>query len=518
MKLEDLLSYNDIVIQCHDKPDADTIASGFALFKYLEKNGKSPRLVYTGTQKVTRGSLHEMIKKFQIPLEYLPEADGEAELLVTVDCRASEGNVSMLPCRNVAIIDHHSLKEKEELPKLHEIRTESDGYASCATVLWAMLKEAGIPVEEDGQLPTILYYGLYMDTQELKTAQAMDKNMLDELKFDRDIVTELQGVNLSFEEIGIMGRAYNSLHINHRHCFAVAQVETCDPDILGIVGDELMKVAGVDISVAYCLLEGDEGGKISVRCRRKGHSATDLIHWLVRSMGDDGGGTPTKAAGRVPKRFLEEACSGDEWDDLSGAVGRLLYKLLTDYFEIPPKKIETGQYDPDKVTEFCDAPAVLYRKKKVPVGYVKATDLFPDGQEILIRMLEGDTKQKVDQTLYIMIGVDGETYHSREDKLKENYVLTEEPFPVDPESPWQPKVYTYADRKVKLLAPYAKKCIAKDGALIWASRLNCRLNVFTMWKQWHLGEPGDWLVSRDTDRQDIYIIKKEIFEKTYERA
>ena len=39
-----------------------------------------------------------------------------------------------------------------------------------------------------------------------------------------------------------------------------------------------------------------------------------------------------------------------------------------------------------------------------------------------------------------------------------------------------------------------------------------------MWKEWHLGEPGDWLVSRDSDRQDIYIIRDDVFQRTYERA
>ena len=68
------------------------------------------------------------------------------------------------------------------------------------------------------------------------------------------------------------------------------------------------------------------------------------------------------------------------------------------------------------------------------------------------------------------------------------------------------------------MAPYARKCIAKDGALIWAGQLNCRLEVLTMWKEWHLGEPGDWLVSRDSDRQDIYIIRDDVFQRTYERA
>ena len=36
--LKHLLHYDDIVIQVHHNPDADAIASGFALCRYLEKN------------------------------------------------------------------------------------------------------------------------------------------------------------------------------------------------------------------------------------------------------------------------------------------------------------------------------------------------------------------------------------------------------------------------------------------------------------------------------------------------
>ena len=518
MKLTDLLKHDNIVIQCHDKPDADAIASGFVLLRYLEKNGKSPRLVYSGTQRITRGNLHEMIHRFEIPLAYEEQPEEDAELLVTVDCRAGERNVTALPYRNLAVIDHHTVKAGESLPELHEVRTEDDGYASCATVLWAMLKEANFPVETDSQMPTLLYYGLYMDTQELKTARKMDREMLDQLQNDMDIVTELQGINLSPEEIRITGRAYDGLHINSKHRFAVAQVEPCDPDILGIVGDELMKVAGVDVSAAYCILEGDQGVKVSVRCRRKGYSAADLIHWLVRGLGNDGGGSPTKAAGRLPRGLIEEACAGDDWDDLSGATGRLIYRMLADYFEIPGKRIRTGEYSPEKVLEICGREAVLCRKKKVPVGYVKATDIFDEGEEILLRMLEGDVRKKVTPELYFMIGVDGEIYHNQESALHRNYDLSEKPFSIDPESPWQPKVFRYANRKAVLLAPHARTCIARDGAMIWAGQLNGRTEVLTKWGEWHLGEAGDWLASQDTDRQDIYIIRKAIFERTYEKA
>lgn len=518
MKLEELLVYQNIVIQCHDKPDADTIASGFALMKYLESKGKRPRLVYSGTPKITRGSLHAMIQRFEIPLIYLEQPEGEAELLVTVDCQAGERNVTALPHRNLAVIDHHTVRAGEWLPDLHDVRTEAEGYASCATVLWAMLTEAGFPVEEDRHLPTLLYYGLYMDTQELKTVRKMDKLMLDSLKCDMDLVVELQSVNLSMEEIQITGRAYNSLHINQKHRFLVAQVESCDPDILGIVGDELMKVAGVDVSAAYCILEKDQGAKISVRCRRRGHSAVDLIQWLVRDMGNDGGGAPTKAAGRIPRDFLKEACAGDTWDDLSGAAGRLFYRLLSDYFEVPPTQIRAQTYTPGDEDAFCIAGTALYRKKKVPVGYVRAADLFPVGEEILLRMLEGDTRKKVTPELYIMIGVDGETYHNEERQLRRNYDLLDEPFCPDSASPWQPVLYRYADRMVKPLKPYAKKCVAKDGALIWAAQLKCRVKVLTKWGEWHMGEAGDWLISRNDDRQDVYIIQETIFKRTYELA
>ncbi len=109
MTLEDLLRYENIVIQCHDDPDADAIASGYALLKYLQSKGKSPRLVYSGGRKVTKNNLLLMIEKLNIPLEHLRGMDGEAELLVTVDCRAGQRNVSALPCQNLAVIDHHEL-------------------------------------------------------------------------------------------------------------------------------------------------------------------------------------------------------------------------------------------------------------------------------------------------------------------------------------------------------------------------------------------------------------------------
>ena len=42
MELKTLLQFDSIVIQCHNDPDADAIASGFGVWSYLRANKKSP--------------------------------------------------------------------------------------------------------------------------------------------------------------------------------------------------------------------------------------------------------------------------------------------------------------------------------------------------------------------------------------------------------------------------------------------------------------------------------------------
>ena len=41
MRLKEFLKYDDIVIQCHDNPDADALASGFGVYVYLKAHGKN---------------------------------------------------------------------------------------------------------------------------------------------------------------------------------------------------------------------------------------------------------------------------------------------------------------------------------------------------------------------------------------------------------------------------------------------------------------------------------------------
>ncbi|MBP5181211.1 MAG: DHH family phosphoesterase, partial [Clostridiales bacterium] len=109
MRLEELLKYDDIVIQCHDNPDADALASGYALYWYLTAKGKSPRFIYRGSRKITKSNLMIMISELNIPVSYEPDFEEEPELLVVVDCQPDQKNVTTGNARTIATIDHHQV-------------------------------------------------------------------------------------------------------------------------------------------------------------------------------------------------------------------------------------------------------------------------------------------------------------------------------------------------------------------------------------------------------------------------
>ena len=62
VRLKELLHYNKIYIQCHDNPDADAIASGYALYRYFMDMGKSVSLFYSGKFQIQKSNLNLLNK------------------------------------------------------------------------------------------------------------------------------------------------------------------------------------------------------------------------------------------------------------------------------------------------------------------------------------------------------------------------------------------------------------------------------------------------------------------------
>ena len=342
MRLKELLKYDDIVIQCHDNPDADTIASGYAVYCFLKAYGKNSKLIYSGRNTIRKSNLKLMVSELHIPITHVEKLD-EPELLVTVDCQYGESNVTMHKAKNIAVIDHHRISGK--VPELHEIRNK---FGSCSTVLWHMLKEEDFAINSDIRLSTALDYGLYTDTNEFtEISNTMDMGLRDEVEVDHVLIGRLRNANMSLEELEIAGTALlKSDYIEDYRC-AIVKAGMCDPNVLGIISDLLLAVDVVDTCLVFNV--PPNGVKLSVRSCVENVKASELAAVICDGIGS-GGGHLNKAGGfiqmelLIPEyiKFCEKMeitprmrLSDDERKEIptDSSVKTLLEKRMLDYLE-----------------------------------------------------------------------------------------------------------------------------------------------------------------------------------------
>lgn len=305
MRLADLLAYNEIIVQCHDNPDADAIASGYGVYEYLKANGKNVRLIYSGHNLICKSNLVMMVKDLEIPIEHvqITEETAPVELLVTVDCQYGEGNVTVHPAKNVAVIDHHRVSGK--LPVLSEVRSN---LGACATLIWQLLKDENYPVNDNMELATALYYGLFTDTGRFEEIfHPKDIELREEANVDTGLVTKFRNCNISIEELETAGAALLRCDYNEKYRFAVVKAGPCDPNILGIISDIVLEVDAVDVCLVFSVLPN--GVKISIRSCIEEIKANELAAKICIGIGS-GGGHTVKAGGLLQMSLLIKAYEG----------------------------------------------------------------------------------------------------------------------------------------------------------------------------------------------------------------
>ena len=92
MRLSDLHDFSKITIQCHDNPDADAIASGFAMYKYFQARGVDVSFIYGGRFPLQKSDLKLLVEKLGISVSYRNEVEGRISgLLLMVDCQYGTG-------------------------------------------------------------------------------------------------------------------------------------------------------------------------------------------------------------------------------------------------------------------------------------------------------------------------------------------------------------------------------------------------------------------------------------------
>lgn len=510
MKLAELQGYDPVTIQCHDNPDADTLASGYALYRYFQDMGRKVRLIYCGRNKIQKSNLLLMLEHLQIPVAHIKdtsaflsrEPEGKVQgLLITVDCQYGAGNVTKLQAEEVAVIDHHQIEaplvEKSEInPHL----------GSCSTLVWQLLCGAGYEIK-DVNLGTALYYGLFTDTNQFaEIFNPLDMDMREAVPSDKTLITLFRNSNLSLQELEVAGVAMIRHIYNDDYNYAIIKSKPCDPNILGLISDFLIQVAEVYCCVVYN--ETKDGYKFSVRSCVKEVQANELAAFLAEGVGS-GGGHREKAGGFISMPLYEES-----YPTLHSEA--FFSERLNDYFD-HCQVIYAKEYDID-LTDMRP-----YVKKAIPLGYVEATEVLPIGTPITIRTLEGDVDMVVEENLIIMVGIKGEVYPNRRERFVKSYEATQKPYYECEDHKqcallYEPTIHNRSTGEVMKLIDHAKVCIATGGTHIHAKELTNRVKVFTAWdeEKYMLGKPGDYLAVRCDDRHDIYVVERDIFFKTYE--
>ena len=509
MKLSDLLQYENIIVQCHNNPDADALASGFAVLKYLKSKEKNVRFIYGGNFEISKSNLKLMVSDLSITVhhvryqeqlnEFLGLEKGELpDVIVTVDSQYGEGNIQKFDAKNIAIIDHHQVACA--LPDLAEVRSYQ---ASCATVVWDMLRQENYPVNDDILMATALYYGLMTDSNNFSELHhPLDMDMRDEIKYSHSIITKFKNSNISQEELRIAGIALLGSEYYRDYHYTIVKTDPCDPNVLGIISDMLLEVEDVDCCLVYSIHEG--GIKISVRSCVKEVKADELAKFICNGVGD-GGGHKVKAGGSIRRALLEL----QEMDYAAPTIQQFFRSRMHSYFR-NTEIIYADSYQADTSN------MASYIKKRLKVGYVKGTDVVPAGTRSIIRTLEGDVDMLVTDSTVIAIGIQGEIYPMEWDAFMKKYQPIDEPYeyPAD----YAPTIKDVETGESKDILSYAHTCVSTGITEIFATEIKNRTKIFTRWdpESYYLGKPGDFMAVSKLDTSDVYIIERDIFGKTYE--
>ncbi|AHC13532.1 DHH family phosphoesterase [Salinispira pacifica] len=282
-----------VVIQVHDFPDHDAVASGFGLMRLLEPRDFRVELCYTG--RIESNSLSSAVEQLEIPL--VPSGDIEIsdhDQLIIVDGFVGNRNVSELPGEIIGLIDHHSPPEKPTTP-FFDIREE---IGSCSTIIYDYYHESGLSFERN--VATALLMGLMMDTAFMtRGVTRPDMKAFSELFFlgDWETGSRLLRNSLSLQDLQVFREAINSCEVADDFAFVPVEKE-CSPEVMAITADFFLGLQ--EIRFVVVLVPDRDEYRISVRSEDLMRPSDLIIRKALRGVGY-GGGHVHMGGGNIPR-------------------------------------------------------------------------------------------------------------------------------------------------------------------------------------------------------------------------
>jgi nanoRNase/pAp phosphatase (c-di-AMP/oligoRNAs hydrolase) len=285
-----------VIVQTHDWPDLDAVASAWGLALLLRRRGFPTLVCHRG--RIRSRSLSRLVSELRIELCDNLGTDRQAQIVV-VDGSPANGNVELFPGCLVGVIDHHR-REREPEALFVDIRPE---LASCSTLIHGYWSEAGEPLPRD--LGTALIAGIQSDTDFLaRSASACDFAAYTALFGQGDFALASQIVRTAFDlrELDLIVKALAGA-VSRQGLFFGWLSGPCGQEVLGVLADFVLRAEELDLVV---IAEFDEGGPdcegvhISARSKNPALSAFSVVTRALEGIGS-GGGHSHSAGGFVPR-------------------------------------------------------------------------------------------------------------------------------------------------------------------------------------------------------------------------
>lgn len=291
--VEVLDTERQIVIQAHDFPDHDAVASAYGLQRLLKTRQIDSDLCYGGEIQST--SLEQAIEQLDLGIASCRKVgvNDDAQLII-VDGFVGNRNISGLPGEVVGVIDHHEPPQEPQC-RYWDIRP---GYGSCSTIVYEYYRKAGVPVGRN--TATALLMGLMMDTAFMtRGVSQVDLGAFSHLFFRGDWEKGSRTLknSLSLQDLGVFREAINACLVAHDFCFIPIQKE-CTPEVMALVADFFLGLREIHFVVVLSP-ERDEY-RISVRSEDNNRPTDVVIRDALADIGS-GGGHVHMGGGSIPR-------------------------------------------------------------------------------------------------------------------------------------------------------------------------------------------------------------------------
>jgi nanoRNase/pAp phosphatase (c-di-AMP/oligoRNAs hydrolase) len=279
-----------VVVQTHDYPDIDAVASAWALAGLLRSKGYEACCGYRG--EIKSRSLRRLIEALGIDAEQVGPGRPGLQVVV-VDGSPANGNVTLCPGELVGVIDHHKSVAETVAPFL-DLRPE---LAACSTMIRGYWSEAGDDIP--GGVATALLAGIQSDTDFLSrrcSDEDFDAYAALYRAGDWALASRIVRTVLDLRELGLVVSAIEGAVVRDGLLFAYIG-GPCGQEALAVLAEFALRAEELRAAVAA---ERDEGGvHVSVRSKGAELSAFDLVRGALAGIGA-GGGHAHAAGGAVP--------------------------------------------------------------------------------------------------------------------------------------------------------------------------------------------------------------------------